>query len=42
VADLAGKVNTSTGGAYTIRQAAYDLRKLRGKDLVHKPGRSRR
>jgi hypothetical protein len=29
-------------GGYTIRQAAYDLRKLRGKDLVVKPGRSRR
>ncbi len=27
---------------YTIRQAAYDLRKLRGKNLVIKPGRSRR
>jgi hypothetical protein len=27
---------------YTVRQAAYDLRKLRGKDLVVKPGRSRR
>jgi hypothetical protein len=43
VADLAAKVNASTGdSAYTIRQAAYDLRKLRGKDLVRKPGRSRR
>ena len=28
--------------SYTVRQAAYDLRKLRGKDLVHKPGRTRR
>ena len=27
---------------YTIRQATYDLRKLRGKSLVDKPGRSRR
>jgi hypothetical protein len=27
---------------YTIRQAAYDLRKLRGKQLVDKPGRTRR
>jgi hypothetical protein len=27
---------------YTIRQAAYDLRKLRGKGLIAKPGRSRR
>jgi hypothetical protein len=43
VADLAAKVNANTGNsAYTVRQAAYDLRKLRGKDLVHKPGRSRR
>jgi hypothetical protein len=43
VADLAAKVNASTGNStYTVRQAAYDLRKLRGKDLVVKPGRSRR
>ena len=27
---------------YTIRQGAYDLRKLRAKALVVKPGRSRR
>ncbi len=27
---------------YTIRQAAYDLRKLRGKNLAVKPGRTRR
>jgi hypothetical protein len=27
---------------YTIRQGAYDLRKLRGKDLAIKPGRTRR
>ena len=27
---------------YTIRQAAYDLRKLRGKNLISKPGRTRR
>jgi hypothetical protein len=27
---------------YTTRQAAYDLRKLRGKKLISKPGRSRR
>ncbi len=31
---------TQTGS--TIRQAADDLRKLRGKDLIVKPGRSRR
>lgn len=27
---------------YTVRQAAYDLRKLRGKQLVVKPARTRR
>jgi L-2-hydroxyglutarate oxidase LhgO len=27
---------------YTTRQAAYDLRKLRGKELITKPGRARR
>jgi hypothetical protein len=27
---------------YTSRQAAYDLRKLRGKNLIDKPGRTRR
>jgi hypothetical protein len=27
---------------YTIRQAAYDLRKLRGMNLIGKPGRTRR
>jgi hypothetical protein len=45
VADLADKVRSLTGAAdtdYTVRQAAYDLRKLRGKHLVVKPGRSRR
>ncbi len=43
VADLAAKVQAMGGQTgYTIRQAAYDLRKLRGKDLVVKPGRSRR
>jgi hypothetical protein len=42
-ADLAAKVRAMTGQAdYTIRQAAYDLRKLRGKRLVDKPGRTRR
>jgi hypothetical protein len=38
--DLAAKVHTITGN--TARHAAYDLRKMRGKDLVIKPGRSRR
>jgi hypothetical protein len=43
VADLATKVQTMDGQTgYTVRQAAYDLRKLRGKDLLVKPGRSRR
>ncbi len=42
VADLAAKVNANTGEHYTVRQAAYDLRKLRGKGLVRKPGRTRR
>jgi len=45
VADLAARVQAMTGQAeadYTVRQAAYDLRKLRGKQLVTKPGRSRR
>ena len=27
---------------YTVRQGAYDLRKIRGKQLVIKPGRTRR
>jgi hypothetical protein len=27
---------------YSVRQGAYDLRKLRGKQLVLKPGRTRR
>jgi len=43
VGQLAAKVPTMTGQHdYTVRQAAYDLRKLRGKRLVDKPGRSRR
>jgi len=43
VADLAAKVHTMTGQTgYTVRQAAYDLRKLRGKDLVIKPARTHR
>jgi hypothetical protein len=44
VADLTAKVQSMTSpvDGYTVRQAAYDLRKLRGKDLVVKPGRSRR
>ena len=39
----AAKVAAMTGHAgYTTRQAAYDLRKLRAKQLVDKPGRTRR
>jgi hypothetical protein len=43
VTDLTTKVHAITGQTgYTTRQAAYDLRKLRGKELITKPGRSRR
>ena len=43
VADFAARVQAMTGQeSYTARQAAYDLRKLRGKNLAVKPGRSRR
>jgi hypothetical protein len=45
VAQLRSKVQALTGQAeadYTQRQAAYDLKKLRGKDLITKLGRSRR
>ena len=43
VTNLATKVHTMTGHTgYTTRQAAYDLRKLRAKNLIVKPGRSRR
>src|SRR6266498_4396111 len=43
VGQLVAKVHTMTGHTdYTVRQAAYDLRKLRGKRLIDKPGRSRR
>jgi hypothetical protein len=45
VAEFTAKVHALTGQTaadYTLRQAAYDLRKLRGKDLVVKPGRARR
>jgi hypothetical protein len=31
-----------TDSDYTSRQGAYDLRKLRGKDLITKSGRTRR
>jgi hypothetical protein len=45
VGDLAGKVRSLTGknqDEFTVRHAAYDLRKLRAKQLVLKPGRTRR
>ena len=43
VAEHAAKVRTMAGhDGYTTRQAAYDLRKLRGKHLIDKPGRTRR
>jgi hypothetical protein len=41
-ADLADQVQNSTRRDYTPRQAAYDLKKLRGKNLVHKIENSRR
>jgi hypothetical protein len=43
VAEHAAKVRAMAGHeGYTTRQAAYDLRKLRGKQLIDKPGRTRR
>ncbi len=43
VAEFTAKVRAMTRQtSYTTRQAAYDLRKLRGKGLVDKPGRTRR
>jgi hypothetical protein len=43
VAEFTAKIQAMTGHAgYTTRQASYDLRKLRGKNLAVKPGRSRR
>lgn len=43
VADLVTKVHSLSGNDnYTVRQGAYDLRKLRAKQLVVKPGRGRR
>lgn len=41
-ADLAAKVQNSALRDYTPRQAAYDLKKLRGKNLVRKIDNSRR
>src|SRR6476469_4392260 len=45
VAEFTAKVHALTGHhhtGYSVRQAGYDLRKLRGKHLVDKPGRTRR
>jgi hypothetical protein len=45
VGEFAAKVHAMTGTSdldYSVRQAGYDLRKLRGKQLVDKPGRTRR
>jgi hypothetical protein len=41
-AELAAKVQSSTISNYTPRQAAYDLKKLRGKNVVRKMDNSRR
>ncbi len=42
VADLATRVHTNTGNTdYTIRHAAYDLRKLRGKNSSANPAATR-
>ena len=43
VAELAAKVSAMAGPAgYITQQTAYDLSKLRGKNLIIKPGRTRR
>jgi hypothetical protein len=45
VAQFTSQVRAITGQTpedYSVRQGAYDLRKLRGKQLVIKPGRTRR
>ena len=45
VAQFTAQARAMTGQApedYSVRQGAYDLRKLRGKRLVLKPGRTRR
>ena len=43
VAEFAARVCQMTRhDGYTTRQAAYALRKLRGKQLIDKPGRTRR
>jgi hypothetical protein len=43
VAEFTAEVHAMTGHTgYSIRQAAYDLRKLRGEELIAKPGRTHR
>jgi len=43
VAEFAARARAMTGHAsYTTRQAAYNLRKLRGKDLIARPAGTRR
>lgn len=45
VTDFAAKLHAMTGRTdddHSTRQAAYDLRKVRGKGLLDKPGRTRR
>jgi DNA-binding transcriptional ArsR family regulator len=45
VTELAAKARAMTGQTpsdYSVRQAAYDLKKLRGKGLITKPGKVRR
>jgi hypothetical protein len=41
-ADLAAQVQENLGSPYTARQAAYDLKKLRGKNMVRKIDHARR
>ena len=45
VGEFTNKVRAMTGQGdhdYAVRQGAYDLRKLRAKELINKPDRSRR
>jgi hypothetical protein len=45
VTEFTAKIHTMTGQTdsdYASRQGTYDLRKLRGKDLITKSGRTRR
>jgi hypothetical protein len=42
VAEFTARVRSFGQAGYTVRQGAYDLRKLRGKNLAVKPARTRR